>query len=101
MQGRIRFTLRRGDSLHQLLQHIHDPLTGLGADPYRIIGVDADDFLDFINDLLRVGGRQVDFINNRQHFQAVFHCCIAIGNRLGLHTLSRVHDQQGTFTGGQ
>ncbi len=49
--------------------------------------------------LLWIGGRQVDFIHDRNDFQVVLNGQIQIGNGLCLNALRRIHDQQGAFTG--
>ena len=45
--------------------------------------------------------RQVDLVEHRQHFQALLDGRVAVGYRLGFHTLSRVDDQQRALAGRQ
>ena len=41
-----------------------------------------------------IGGRQVDLVDDRQHFQSLFQRRVAVRDALCLHTLRGVHHQQ-------
>ena len=77
------------------------PRPVLGADQQCIVGVDADDVLDLVLDPFRVGGRQIDLVDHRNHFQPLLDRGVAVGHRLGFHTLGSIDHQQRTFAGCQ
>ena len=83
------------------LEHVDDVEAGLGADRHRVLGVDADHRLDLVLDLLDVGGRQVDLVEHRHHFQALLDRGVAVGDRLRLDALRGVDHQQRAFAGGE
>src|SRR5690606_14385302 len=93
--------LRRRDAGDDRLQHLLDVEAGLGADRDRLGGVDADHRLDLGLDPVHVGGRQVDLVEHRHHFQALLHRGVAVGHGLGLDALGGVHHQQRALAGGQ
>ena len=101
LQGGIRVPHRRRDIGHQGLEQVGDALAGLGADPQGVAGVDADDLLDLGDHLVRVGGGQVDLVQNGQDLEPLIEGRVAIGHALGLDALGRVHHQQGPLAGGQ
>ena len=66
-----------------------------------LTGVDADDILDLLPYALRLGGRQVDLVQDRHDLVIVVDRLIDIGQGLGLHTLAGVHHQDRALAGGQ
>ena len=101
LQIAVTLTFRGGDSFDQLLQQVINAHPGLGGHPAGIHGVQPDDFLDLVDYRLRLGLRQVDLVQNRQHFQVLLDGGIAVGDGLGFHALGCVHHQQRPFTGRQ
>ena len=99
--GACRITARRRNALHDLLEQLGDALAGLGAHQRRIVRLDADDLLDLLAHPLRIGRRQVDLVDHRQHGQPLLDCGVAVGHALGLHALGGVHDQQRAIAGRQ
>ena len=97
--GRAR--LWRRDAGDDRFQHRLDVLPGLGADRDRLAGIDADHGLDLGLGALDVGRRQVDLVEHRHHFQALLDRRVAVGHRLRLDALRRVHHQQRALAGGQ
>jgi hypothetical protein len=85
LQRRIRITFRRRDPGHDLFQHQVNTQAGLGGAAHRIDRVDADDVFDLFGNPLRLGGRQVDLVQHRHHFQIHFHGGIAVGQSLCLN----------------
>ncbi len=93
--------LRRRDAVHDRFQHVLHVQAGLGTDRHGVGGVDADHGLDLGLGALDVGGGQVDLVDHRHHFQALFHGGVAVGHRLRFHALGRIDHQQRAFAGGQ
>ena len=83
-----------GNAFHQVLQQLRHAEAGLGAHQGRIVGRDADDLLDFMNDLGRIGRGQVDLVDDRQHLQALLERGVAVRDALRLDPLGRVHHEQ-------
>ncbi|MCY1173652.1 hypothetical protein D9M73_138190 [compost metagenome] len=92
---------RRRNGGHQALEYFIDAQTGLGRASDGVGGIDADDFFDFFLDALRIGLWQVDLVQHRHHFQALFDRRVAVGNRLRFNALTGVDHQQRAFTGRQ
>ena len=67
----------------------------------RILGVYADDVLDFLDDALRFGCGQINLVQHRHDLHPLLDGGIAIGDGLGLHALRRIHHQERAFAGGQ
>ncbi|MNM57247.1 hypothetical protein D3C81_684440 [compost metagenome] len=86
---------------NQTLEHFIDAQTGLGRARDRVGGIDADDFFDFFFDAVRIGLWQVDLVQHRHHFQALFDGRVAVGNRLSFNTLTGIDHQQRAFTSRQ
>src|SRR5690606_36059863 len=101
LQRRIDLASGRRNRSYQALQNIVYAHAALGAAGYGIGGIDPDDVLDFGLDLFRVGLGQVHLVQHGHDFKALLDGCVAVGNRLGLDTLSGIHHQERTFTGGQ
>ncbi len=101
LQGGIGVAVGRRDVPDHSLQHVlhADPL--LGGDQRGVGGVQADDVLDLLADLLGLRGRQVDLVDDREDVQVVLQGQIDIGQGLGLDPLGRVDDQDGSVAGGQ
>ncbi len=94
LQGLFRFALRRRYSCDDLVQKFGHAGTRLGTDPQRVLSINADDVLDFCYNLVRVGGRQIDLVENRQDLEALIDRRNAIRDALGLDALRRVDHQQ-------
>jgi hypothetical protein len=101
LQRRIGGPFRRRDPPHQFLQQVRNALSGLGRDPDGVRGLDPDHVLDLGRDPVGVGGRQVDLVQHRHHFEALVDCGVAIRHALGLDALRGVDHQQGPLTGGE
>ena len=81
------------------LQHLVDAQAGLGRDHQRVAGVEADDVLDLLLHLLRLGGRQVDLVEYRHDLEVGVDRLVGIGQRLRLDALGRIDQEQGTLAG--
>ncbi len=72
-----------------------------GGDLRRILGGNSDDVLDLVLCAGGIGGRQVDFVDDRQNLQPVFDGEIGVRKRLRLDALCRVDDEHRTLTRGE
>lgn len=100
--GGVRVALMRRRELgDDGFEQVVDTRTGFGGGEDGFRGVEADNIFDLCADLFRVGGGQVDLVDDRHDFMIVVESLIHIGQRLRLHTLRRIHNEQGALTGGQ
>ena len=81
------------------ISSVPDPLLGAGEDGVR--GVEADDVLDLVAHPLRLGARQVDLVEHRDDREVVVEGEVDVGQRLRLHALRRVDDQDRALAGRQ
>ena len=88
----------RAISVFEQLRHV---LAGLGADADRVLGLDADDLLDFLDDLVGVGRRQVDLVEHRHDLEPLLERRVAVGDALRLDALRGIDDEQRALAGGQ
>ena len=70
-----------------------DPLPFLGGRQDRVGRVDADHFLDLAADVLGIGRRQVDLVDDRDDREVVVHGEVDVGQRLRLDALRGIDDQ--------
>ena len=80
------------------------PIAGLGAGQHRpsqSLGGQADNVLDLAAHLVDVGGGQVDLVDHRHDLMVVLDRLVDVGERLRLHPLRRVDDQQRALAGGE
>ena len=84
-----------------MVQQFGDAPARLRADVDCILCINADYVLDLRNDFLRLGRRQIDLVEYRQHFEALIDRRDAVGNTLRLDTLGRIHDEECSFAGRQ
>ena len=91
---------RRSAGYHRVEQLCH-ALAGLGADVQHVFGGDAQNLLDLGGPALGLSGGQVDLVESSHHFELVLNGQIAVGQRLGLDALGRVHQQDHRLAGRQ
>ncbi len=101
LQRAVGIAARRRDARNQGFEQIRDALAGLGADQQRIVGLDADDVLDLVHHPLRVGARQVDLVEHRQHLEPLVDGRVAVGDALRLDALGGIDHQQRALAGRQ
>ena len=101
LQRRVRVALRRRQAVHDRLQHLVDAEAGLGGDHHGVGGVEADHVLDLLLDALRLGGGQVDLVEDRHDLVVVVDRLVDVGERLRLDALAGVDDQQRALAGGE
>ena len=99
--GAVGVAARLRDAPHQLFEQLRHVLAGLGADAQRVLRLDADDLLDLLDDLRRVGRRQVDLVEHRHDFEPLLDRRVAVRDALRLDALRRIDHQQRAFAGGQ
>ena len=58
-----------------------------------------DHLFDLLANALRLGRRQIDFVDDRNDFEIVVQRQVGVRERLRLHALRRVHHQQRAFAG--
>jgi hypothetical protein len=95
----IRIALRGRQVAHDPLQDVLDADAGLGRYEDRVVGVDPHHVLDLLADPVRVGGRQVDLVEDRDDGQVVVDRQVGVGQRLGLDSLRGVDHQEGPLAG--
>ena len=101
LERRVRIAGGRGHARHDRFQDRVDIDARLGRDLRRVLRRNADDLLDLVLDALRVGGGQVDLVDDGQDLQIVVQREVGVRERLGLHALARVDDQHGSLAGGE
>src|SRR5690606_15894100 len=101
LQRSVDVALGRGQTRDDGLQHVLDADAGLGRAHDGVGGVDADDVLDLRPHPVRLGGGQVDLVQDRNDLVVVVYGLINVGQRLGLDPLRGVHHQDRAFTGRQ
>ncbi|MNG89131.1 hypothetical protein D3C79_479860 [compost metagenome] len=101
LQRSIRITFWWRDITHQTLQHFRHANAGFCRAAHRVSRINAHDIFDFLCGAIWIGGRQVNLVQHRHHFQIHVQCGIAVSQGLGFYALPGIHHQQCTFTGGQ
>ena len=92
---------RRGDVRDDLLEDLVDADAGLGRGQDGVVGVEADHVLDLLAHALRLGRGEVDLVDDREDVEVVRDGQVAVGQRLRLHALRGVDDEDGPFAGRQ
>ena len=93
--------LRRGQTVHDGLQHVRHAHAGLGGDGQGLGAVQPDGFLDLGLDPVHLRAGQVDLVEHRHDLVVMVQRQIDVGQSLRLHALGGVHHQQRPFAGGQ
>ena len=75
----ITVPLGRGKTVHDRFQNIRNTQTAFGRDRDRVLGVNTDHVLDVFLDPIRVGGRQVNLVQNRHDFMIGLDRLIDVG----------------------
>ena len=100
-QGLVRVAVGRRDVVDDGFQDLvrADALLWRGAD--GLGGVNRQHFFDLLGHAVRLGGGQVDLVDDRDDLQIAVHRQVDVGERLRFDALGGVHDQHGAFAGGQ
>jgi len=80
-------------------EHFVDARAHLRAGEQRMIAVEADDLRDLPARLLRLRAGQIDLVDDRDDLEVVLDREIRVRQRLRLHALRRVDQQQRPFAG--
>ena len=79
------------------LEDFVNPDALLGAYQHGATGIETDDGFDLLADALRLGGREIDLVNDRDDLEIVMQREVGVGECLSLHALGSVHHQQRAF----
>ena len=90
-----------GSTMDNRFKDIGNALAGLRRDGNRVVGRQPDGLLDHLARALNVGRGQVDLVDDRNDFEAVVDGEIGVGQRLRLHALRCIDDQQRALAGCQ
>ena len=93
--------MRRRQARDDRLQHLGTFEAGLGRDQDGVRGVEADHVLDLLLDLVGLGGRQVDLVEDRHDLVVVVDRLVDVGERLRLDALAGVDHQERALAGGE
>ncbi len=93
--------LGRRQPLDDRLQHRLHVETRLGGNRDRVRGIEPDHVLDLLLDAVGVGGRQIDLVEHGQDLEVVVERLVDVGERLRLHALARVDDEDRALAGGE
>ena len=100
-QGRIRIAFGCGNFGHHSFQNILHAHAGFGRAGNRIRGVDADDVFNLCFGVVRIGLRQIHFVEHRHHLHTQVEGGVAIGHGLRFDALAGIHHQECAFTSRQ
>ena len=81
--------------------HRPDAEAGLGTAQDGVGGVQADDVLDLLTHPVRLGGGQVDLVQDRDDLVIVVDGLVDVGQGLGLDALGGIDHQQAALAGGE
>ena len=87
--------------LHDILRHGLHVDAVFGGDLRRVHCRDADDVFNLGLGALRVGGGQVDLVDDGQDLEIVLERKIRVGKRLRLHALRGVHNEHRALARGE
>ncbi len=94
LERRVAVAFRRRQAGDDGFQHVGHAQSGLGRNHDGVGGVQPDDVLDLLFDLLRLGGGQVDLVEHRHDLVAGVERVIDVGQRLRFDALAGVDHQQ-------
>ena len=101
LEGRIGIAFGGRKPVHDRFQHFFHALAGLGAHGDGIGRIQPNGLLNVFLGAQDVGRGQVDLVDHGNDLEAVMDGEIGVGERLRLHALAGVDDQQRAFAGGQ
>jgi hypothetical protein len=100
-EGRAAVAFGRRDPSHDRLQHLVDADAGLGRGEDGVVRRQPDYVLDLLPDLVRVGGGEVDLVDDGHDLVVVLDRLVDVGQRLSLDPLGGVDHQKRALTGGE
>ena len=96
----VRVALRCRYPLHDGIQHFFDTRSRLCRNFQHFLRLAAYHIHNLVCHYVYHSRVHIDFVEHRYDFKSVFHSKIEIGYGLGLYALGRVHNQKGSFAGG-
>ncbi len=96
---RIKHSVRRRHLRDHFMEQCGNAIAGLGGNSEHIRRLTADDLRQFLGVFLRLSGRQVDLVKDRDQVQVSVEGKIQVSERLSFNPLRGVDKQNGTFTG--
>ena len=87
------------DALDDGFEDFLDADSGLRARQNRLLGGNGEDVLELLFRHFDIGVRQVDFVDDRDEFEALFLGEVDIRHGLRLHALGGIDDQERAFAG--
>ena len=100
LQRRVGITLGGRDPIDHGVQHFRHAQARLSAGTKDGLAGTADEFNDLVFNLLRLGAREVDFVDHRDDLEVIFDGHVEVRDRLGLNALCGVDHQQCALAGG-
>ncbi len=97
----VRLARRRRHALDDRLEHLLDANRRSCRWRAARRRLDAEGLLHLGHDGVGPGDRQIDLVEHRHDGQVVLHRQIRIGDRLGLHALKRIDQQDDALAGGE
>ena len=83
------------------LEYVAHALARLRRDPQDVVGVASDQIDDLTDHPLGLGARQVDLVEHRDDLEPRLDRGVGVGDRLRLHPLGRVDDEDRALAGGE
>ena len=90
-QRAVRIALGRRNLGHDGLQNFVNAYAGFGRAGNGVGGVNANHVFNLAARVVQIRVGQVNLVQHRQHFHTQLERGVAIGHRLGFHTLAGVH----------
>jgi len=73
----------------------------LGGDEEDLVAGEADDLGDLLGDAVRLGGVEVDLVDDGDDGEVLVEGEVDVGEGLGLDALGSINDEEGAFAGGE
>ena len=99
LKRRVRVARRRGDVAHDALEQLRHALARLRRNHHGVVGVDADDVLELLFDLVGVRRREVYLVEHRHELEVEVRREVAVGHSLRLDALRCVDDEHRALAG--
>jgi hypothetical protein len=99
--GRIRVAGGGRNLNRHRIEDLLDPGPLLGGTEQSLIGVETQLDLDLLLHALHVRCKKIDLVDDRNDRQVVLQGSVQVGNRLGLHALRGIDQEEHALTGGE
>jgi hypothetical protein len=101
LQRGFRIALGRRQPMDNRLEDLRDADALLGRDEQGPVRIEAQVLVDLLLDAVDIGGRQIDFVDDRNDLEIVLHGQVEVGQGLGFDPLAGVDQEQRPFAGSQ